>query len=317
MIGHVLSTIEKFTGTFQTRREFSQSVGEDKAEQFDELGNYLYLLLAALIRGNRENCAQFATPTRLDWLFNRLELQQGFAEGVLDALHCVLTDSDEALYLITERHIRTLIGLLDKQGRDPRVLQALCSLCLGRQGGAVRLNQELIYETLLPQKDLLLQTKLVDQCGSVRPNIFVGYKDGGAMYPKWYFEVIIDSLETVTHQPAQIRVGWANTEGYNAHPCGGPGWGAAGLGDDLFSYAFDGSCLWAGGKPKRATIGTDEMSSDETMPSVPLKRGDIIGCLLDLTGPVIQFNVNGRLVKGYFQVIEGLNFFSILSSYIY
>uniref|UniRef100_A0AA85JZA6 Ryanodine receptor n=1 Tax=Trichobilharzia regenti TaxID=157069 RepID=A0AA85JZA6_TRIRE len=301
MIGHVLSTIEKFTGTFQTRREFSQSVGEDKAEQFDELGNYLYLLLAALIRGNRENCAQFATPTRLDWLFNRLELQQGFAEGVLDALHCVLTDSDEALYLITERHIRTLIGLLDKQGRDPRVLQALCSLCLGRQGGAVRLNQELIYETLLPQKDLLLQTKLVDQCGSVRPNIFVGYKDGGAMYPKWYFEVIIDSLETVTHQPAQIRVGWANTEGYNAHPCGGPGWGAAGLGDDLFSYAFDGSCLWAGGKPKRATIGTDEMSSDETMPSVPLKRGDIIGCLLDLTGPVIQFNVNGRLVKGYFQ----------------
>ncbi|CAH8435934.1 unnamed protein product [Heterobilharzia americana] len=301
MIGHVLSTIEKFTGTFQTRREFSQAVGEDKADQFDELGNYLYLLLAALIRGNRENCAQFATPTRLDWLFNRLELQQGFAEGVLDALHCVLTDSDEALYLITERHIRTLIGLLDKQGRDPRVLQALCSLCLGRQGGAVRLNQELIYETLLPQKDLLLQTKLVDQCGSVRPNIFVGYKDGGAMYPKWYFEVIIDSLETVTHQPAQIRVGWANTEGYNAHPCGGPGWGAAGLGDDLFSYAFDGSCLWAGGKPKRATIGTDETSNEDVTPSVPLKRGDVIGCLLDLTGPVIQFNVNGRLVKGYFQ----------------
>ncbi|CAI2723066.1 unnamed protein product [Schistosoma spindalis] len=301
MIGHVLSTIERFTGTFQTRREFSQAVGEDKADQFDELGNYLYLLLAALIRGNRENCAQFATPTRLDWLFNRLELQQGFAEGVLDALHCVLTDSDEALYLITERHIRTLIGLLDKQGRDPRVLQALCSLCLGRQGGAVRLNQELIYETLLPQKDLLLQTKLVDQCGSVRPNIFVGYKDGGAMYPKWYFEVIIDSLETVTHQPAKIRVGWANTEGYNAHPCGGPGWGAAGLGDDLFSYAFDGSCLWAGGKPKRATIGTDEATNEETTSNVPLKRGDIIGCLLDLTGPVIQFNVNGRLVRGYFQ----------------
>ncbi|TNN17701.1 Ryanodine receptor isoform 2 [Schistosoma japonicum] len=301
MIGHVLSTIEKFTGTFQTRREFSQALGEDKADQFDELGNYLYLLLAALIRGNRENCAQFATPTRLDWLFNRLELQQGFAEGVLDALHCVLTDSDEALYLITERHIRTLIGLLDKQGRDPRVLQALCSLCYGRQGGAVRLNQELIYETLLPQKDLLLQTKLVDQCGSVRPNIFVGYKDGGAMYPKWYFEVIIDLLETVTHQPAKIRVGWANTEGYNAHPCGGPGWGAASLGDDLFSYAFDGSCLWAGGKPKQATIGTDETTNEETASNVPLKRGDIIGCLLDLTGPVIQFNVNGRLVKGYFQ----------------
>lgn len=122
------------------------------------------------------------------------------------------------------------------------------------------------------------------------------------MYPKWYFEVIIDSLETVTHQPAKIRVGWANTEGYNAHPCGGPGWGAAGLGDDLFSYAFDGSCLWAGGKPKQATIGTDEATNEEATSNVPLKRGDIIGCLLDLTGPVIQFNVNGRLVRGYFQV---------------
>lgn len=121
MIGCVLNTIERFTGTFQTRRDFSQVVGEEKSDRFDRLGNYLYLLLAALIRGNRENCAQFATPSRLDWLFNRLELQQGFAEGVLDALHCVLTDSDEALYLITERHICTLIGLLDKQGRDPRV----------------------------------------------------------------------------------------------------------------------------------------------------------------------------------------------------
>ncbi|KAF7261042.1 hypothetical protein EG68_01789 [Paragonimus skrjabini miyazakii] len=187
MIGCVLNTIEHFTGTFQTRREFSQVVGEDKSEQFDRLGNYLYLLLAALIRGNRENCAQFATPSRLDWLFNRLELQEGFAEGVLDALHCVLTDSDEALYLIHERHIRILISLLDKQGRDPRVLQALCSLCMGRQGGAVRLNQDLIYNTLLPQRDLLLQTKLVDQCGSMRPNIFVGIKEDfnttGLFYP--------------------------------------------------------------------------------------------------------------------------------------
>ncbi|CAL8106014.1 unnamed protein product [Calicophoron daubneyi] len=318
MIGCVLNTIERFTGTFQTRREFSQVVGEDKSEQFDRLGNYLYLLLAALIRGNRENCAQFATPSRLDWLFNRLELQQGFAEGVLDALHCVLTDSDEALYLITEKHISTLVRLLDKQGRDPRVLQALSSVCLGRQGGAVRLNQDLIYNTLLPQRDLLLQTKLVDQCGSMRPNIFVGIKEGGNMYPKWYFEVIIDDIEKVTHQPVQIRVGWANTEGYDAQPGGGAGWGAASLGDDLFSYAFDGKCLWCGGKSRQASIGTDETSAtagpatttttttnntfqttEET--SNGLKRGDVIGCLLDLTGPVIQFNVNGRLVKGYFQ----------------
>lgn len=123
------------------------------------------------------------------------------------------------------------------------------------------------------------------------------------MYPKWYFEVIIDSLETVTHQPAQIRVGWGNTEGYDAQPGGGAGWGAASLGDDLFSYAFDGRCLWAGGKPKQASIGTDDSVPEEPTTDLSLKGGDIIGCLLDLTGPVIQFNVNGRLVRGYFQVI--------------
>ncbi|VDP80904.1 unnamed protein product [Echinostoma caproni] len=182
-----------------------------------------------------------------------------------------------------------------------QVLQALCSLCLGRQGGAVRLNQDLIYSTLLPQRDLLLQTKLVDQCGSMRPNIFVGIKEGGSMYPKWYFEVIIDALETVTHQPAQIRIGWGNTEGYDAQPGGGAGWGAASLGDDLFSYAFDGRYLWAGGKPKQASIGTDDSVPEEPANGLPLRSGDIIGCLLDLTGPVIQFNVNGRLVRGYFQ----------------
>lgn len=121
MISLVLETIDKFTGTFRSRREFAMAVGEESGNRFGDLGNYLYLLLAALIRGNRENCAQFAAPARLDWLFNRLELQQSFAEGVLDALHCVLTDSDEALNVITAQHIHTLIGLLDKQGRDPRV----------------------------------------------------------------------------------------------------------------------------------------------------------------------------------------------------
>ncbi|KAM3176062.1 hypothetical protein ACTXT7_007259 [Hymenolepis weldensis] len=176
MISLVLETIDKFTGTFRSRREFALAVGEDRGTRFSDLGNYLYLLLAALIRGNRENCAQFAAPARLDWLFNRLELQQSFAEGVLDALHCVLTDSDEALNVITAQHIHTLIGLLDKQGRDPRVLEVLYSICMGRQGGAVRLNQDLIYESLLPERDLLLQTKLVAQSGSMRPNIFVGIK---------------------------------------------------------------------------------------------------------------------------------------------
>ena len=44
--------------------------------------------------------------------------------GVLDVLHCVLIDSPEALNVIKEQHIRTVISLIDKHGRDPKV-QAL------------------------------------------------------------------------------------------------------------------------------------------------------------------------------------------------
>ena len=42
--------------------------------------------------------------------------------GVLDVLHCVLIDSPEALNVIKEQHIRTVISLIDKHGRDPKVI---------------------------------------------------------------------------------------------------------------------------------------------------------------------------------------------------
>lgn len=35
-----------------------------------------FVCAAAMIRGNRANCAQFAQSYRLDWLVNRLESQQ-------------------------------------------------------------------------------------------------------------------------------------------------------------------------------------------------------------------------------------------------
>ena len=35
-----------------------------------------YIFTAAMIRGNRANCAQFAQSYRLDWLVSRLESQQ-------------------------------------------------------------------------------------------------------------------------------------------------------------------------------------------------------------------------------------------------
>ena len=39
----------------------------------------------------------------------------------MDVLHCVLIDSPEALNVIKEQHIRTIISLIDKHGRDPKV----------------------------------------------------------------------------------------------------------------------------------------------------------------------------------------------------
>src|SRR5699024_12281373 len=56
-------------------------------------------------------------------------------------------------------------------------------------GVAVRSSQNNISDNLLPSKNLLLQTKLVDQVASMRPNIYVGKVDNSAMYRKWYFEV--------------------------------------------------------------------------------------------------------------------------------
>ncbi len=60
-----------------------------------------------------------------------------------------------------ENIIFLVIGLLDRNGRDPKVLDVLCSLCVNN-GVAVRANQNLICENLLQRRDLLLQTALVD-----------------------------------------------------------------------------------------------------------------------------------------------------------
>ena len=51
--------------------------------------------------------------------------------------------------------------MLEKVGRDPKVLDVLSSLCEGN-GMAVRSSQNTITDYLLPGKDLLLQTKMRD-----------------------------------------------------------------------------------------------------------------------------------------------------------
>ncbi|XP_041353187.1 ryanodine receptor-like isoform X2 [Gigantopelta aegis] len=287
MIALILDTIDKFL-QYKSKQKFAHYAGEDAASNWDDITGYLYLLLAAMIRGNRANCSQFAQSYRLDWLVNRLESQQS-SKGVLDVLHYVLIDSPEALNMIKEKHIITIISLIDKHGRDSRVLDVLRSLCVGN-GIAVRTNQNLICDNLLPGKDLLLQTKLIDHVTSLRPNVFVGLCEGSAMYKKWYFEVVIIQCEPGTHLPPVLRIGWANTEGFRPFIGSGEHWGGNGAGDDLYSYAFDGLNLWTSGKPKQVrNVNT------------ALQKGDVIGCALDLTIPQIVFSINGVKVRGFFK----------------
>ncbi|KAL4238125.1 Ryanodine receptor 2 [Mactra antiquata] len=300
MIALILETIDKF-GQYKSKRQFAHYAGEDAANSWDDISGYLYLLLAAMIRGNRANCAQFAQSYRLDWLVHRLESQMS-SKGVLDVLHCVLIDSPEALNMIKEKHIITIISLIDKHGRDPKVLNVLKSLCVGNNV-AVRTNQNLICDNLLPGCDLLLQTKLVDHVYNLKPNIYVGLCDGSSMYRRWYFEVVIDQFESRSHIPPMLRIGWANSSGFIPYPGGGEGWGCNGAGDDLFSFAIDGNSLWTGGQPRRVRDVNDNF-----------KKGDIVGCTLDLTVPQISFTMNGIPVKGFFKDfnVDGL-FFPVVS----
>ena len=49
--------------------------------------------------------------------------------GILEVLHCVLVESPEALNLIKEGHIKSIISLLDKHGRNYKVDRFDCMEC--------------------------------------------------------------------------------------------------------------------------------------------------------------------------------------------
>ncbi|KAL7861798.1 hypothetical protein SRHO_G00132390 [Serrasalmus rhombeus] len=224
--------------------------------------------------------------------------------GILEVLHCILIESPEALNIIQRGHIKSIISLLYKHGRNHKILDVLCSLCVCN-GVAVRANQNLICDHLLPKRDLLLQTRLVNDVQSMRPNIFLGVREGSAQYKKWYFELMIDQVEHfMTSEPTHLRVGWASTKGYAPYPGGGEGWGGNGVGDDLYSYGFDGLYLWSGRIPRTvASVNQHILTSD-----------DVVSCCLDLGVPSISFRINGQPVQGMFENFntDGL-FFPVVS----
>uniref|UniRef100_A0A8C3RI37 Ryanodine receptor 3 n=1 Tax=Cyanoderma ruficeps TaxID=181631 RepID=A0A8C3RI37_9PASS len=296
MLALVLNCIDRLND-YNSAAHFAGIAREEHGgTSWKEILNLLYKLLAALIRGNRNNCAQFSC--NLDWLISKLDRLES-SSGILEVLHCILTESPEALNLISEEHIKSIISLLDKHGRNYKVLDVLCSLCVCN-GVAVRANQNLICDNLLPRRDLLLQTRLINDVTSIRPNIFLGVAEGSAQYKKWYFELIIDQVDPfLTAEPTHLRVGWASTSGYAPYPGGGEGWGGNGVGDDLYSFGFDGLHLWSGRVPRAvASVNQHLLASD-----------DVVSCCLDLGVPSISFRINGQPVQGMFENFSTEGFF--------
>jgi ryanodine receptor 2 len=79
---------------------------------------------------------------------------------------------------------------------------------------------------------------------------------------------------------------------YIPYPGGGEKWGGNGVGDDLYSYGFDGAYLWTGGRPTCVVPGSAEPF---------IRKGDVIGCSLDLSIPMMTFYFNGVKIRGAFK----------------
>uniref|UniRef100_A0A665VDB3 Ryanodine receptor 2b (cardiac) n=1 Tax=Echeneis naucrates TaxID=173247 RepID=A0A665VDB3_ECHNA len=264
---------------------FAVVAQSETGEEWETILSHFYELLAALIRGNRTNCAHFSGS--LDWLIGRLDCLEA-SSGVLEVLHCILVESPEALNTIKEGHINSIISFLDKHGCNHKVLAVLCSLCVCN-GVAVRSNQSHICDNLLPDRDLLLQTRLVNQVTSMRPNIFLTMGDDSSQHRRWYYELVLDQVDPfLTSEPTHLRVGWACTDSYYPRPTGGEGWGGNGVGDDICSYGFDGLHLWSGCVGRRVNSPSPHLLKDE----------DVVSCCLDLSAPCISFRVNGLPVQG-------------------
>lgn len=75
----------------------------------------------------------------------------------------------------------------------------------------------------------------------------MGVSESCAQYKKWYYELLIEKVDRdeMSNGP-HLRVGWANTSGYSPYPVGGDFYGENGVGDDVYSFGFDGLNLWTG-----------------------------------------------------------------------
>lgn len=84
-----------------------------------------------MIRGNHGNCRMFATPQSLKVFMEQLSVPS-YTHDVLEVIQCLLDDSPEVLNIISPCDIRSIVNLLNTNGRDEKVVCLVKVLYLSR-----------------------------------------------------------------------------------------------------------------------------------------------------------------------------------------
>ena len=138
--------------------------------------------------------------------------------------------------------------------------------------------------------------------------------EGRAPHHKWYYEAEITQLPPShsTNKHFHLRIGWAHATLFLHRPSSNSFFTTSGgVGDDLYSVAFDGEYFWFGSEAFRSRPGKKKLQRQETISTSPLppsdeteeedervRVGDVIGCYLDLAEQEVWFTKNGRTVPG-------------------
>ncbi len=73
-----------------------------------------------MIRGNHDNCCEFATQRWLGVFMKQLALPE-ISHEVLTVIQCLLADSPEVLNIFSASDIGGIVNLLNINGRDSKV----------------------------------------------------------------------------------------------------------------------------------------------------------------------------------------------------
>ena len=262
--------------------------------------------LAQFLKHNPECSRYFSQPDNLKLFLSMVE-DPKYNREVLTVLLNAFHENSEILNSFKEAYIERIIMLFSSFGRNEKILELLTSLCLCN-GTAIRRNQNVICHELLGKSsihDLLLRTTTVKKIHVMRTSFCISRHSDSATYPKWYYELELEHpASALSRDSAHFRVGWIALEyfsdlpfydssrrGEGTHSEDALSLSEGGVGDDLYSYGFDGRYVWTGGIPFRSS------SSSETADFTLTKS--VIGCYIDLSEKHMRcwFSLNGQMLE--------------------